>query len=236
VLTSHISKYHFAPTKKAVENLRNEGINNNVYNVGNSVIDALFLGLSYVEDNQLVKELGDRVDFSKKIVLLTCHRRESFGAPMENIFKSISSLAVKYQDVQFVFPVHLNPNVKDLAENCFNNENIILIPPLQYPEFIWLMNKSYFVLTDSGGVQEEAPSLKKPVLVLRSVTERTEGVEAGNAILVGNDTNKISIYASRLIEEKEFYQSMTMSPNPYGDGNTAKKILEIIRKEFSIHK
>ena len=197
------------------------------------MIDALFLGL------KIIKEKGEDdyekffnfIDFKKKIILVTGHRRESFGKPFEDMCLSFKKIIEKYKDVEIVYPVHLNPNVQDPVKRILKyQDRIHLINPLSYPFLIWLMNKSYFVLTDSGGIQEEAPSLGKPVLVMREVTERTEGIEAGNAKLVGTDLNKIISESSLLLDDKENYNKMSKAFNPYGDGKTSKKIVEILKK------
>ncbi len=231
VLAGHLSTYHFAPTEKAVKNLEEEKITENVWNVGNTVIDALFLGLD------IIKEQGDDkyshffnfVDFSKKIILVTGHRRESFGEPFENICHALKDIIEKNNDVEVVYPVHLNPNVQEPVNRILNNcQRIHLIKPLDYPYLLWLMNKSYMVLTDSGGIQEEAPSLGKPVLVMREVTERLEGIDAGTAMLVGTDRTKIVEETNRLIGSSDFYDKMSKAVNPYGDGKTSRRIVDLI--------
>ncbi len=230
-LTGHMAHYHFAPTKRAVNNLKNENITENVFNVGNTVIDALFLGLDIIEKskNNEYKNYFNFLDKNKRVILVTGHRRESFGNPFENICHAIKSLAENYPDTQIVYPVHLNPNVrKTVYEILKDLDNVHLIEPLDYPYLIWLMKKSYIVLTDSGGIQEEAPSLGKPVIVLRDVTERVEGIDAGTAILVGTDKNKIYDTAAKLLDDKKEYEKISKSVNPYGDGTTGKKIIDII--------
>ncbi len=230
VLTSKLAEFHFCPTENSKQNLVVENISKNVFVVGNTVIDALFLGLEKVK---LVNEgfrinKFDTIDFSKKLVLITCHRRENFGQPFEEICKAIMDVASNNKDVEIVFPVHLNPNIQKNAQLLLNAENIKLIDPLDYPDLIWMMDKSYFILTDSGGIQEEAPSLGKPVLVLREVTERTEGVDAGTAILVGSSKEKIVIEASKLLNDTSYYETISKASNPYGDGKTSEKIKEIL--------
>jgi len=230
VLTSKLAEFHFCPTENSKQNLVVENISKNVFVVGNTVIDALFLGLEKVklvnEDFRINK--FDTIDFSKKLVLITCHRRENFGKPFEEICKAIMDVASNNKDVEIVFPVHLNPNIQKNAQLLLNAENIKLIDPLDYPDLIWMMDKSYFILTDSGGIQEEAPSLGKPVLVLREVTERTEGVDAGTAILVGSSKEKIVIEASKLLNDTSYYETISKASNPYGDGKTSEKIKEIL--------
>jgi UDP-N-acetylglucosamine 2-epimerase (non-hydrolysing) len=166
-------------------------------------------------------------------VLITGHRRESFGKPFENICEAIHTSALKFPEVQFVYPVHLNPNVQEPVKKILSGiKNIFLIEPLDYPHFIWLMNKSSLVLTDSGGLQEEAPALGKPVLVMRDVTERTEGIESGTAKLVGTDKQKIIQAVAELLSDKEAYQKMAKSVNPYGDGKTADRIFNVVSEYF----
>jgi len=230
-LVGHIADYHFAPTQQAVQNLEREGILENVWKVGNTVIDALFLGL------KMIRETGEEeyeqhfkfIDFTKRVILITGHRRESFGVPFENMCQALREIASSFPDTELVYPVHLNPNVREpvyrILKTC---NNIHLIEPLDYPHLIWLMNKSFLVITDSGGIQEEAPSLGKPVLVMREVTERIEGVEAGTAKLVGTRKDDILREAHLLLSNKEAYRLMATAVNPYGDGTTSEKIANIL--------
>ncbi len=234
MLTGHLADLHFAPTNLASENLHREGIRNNVWIVGNTVIDALMQGLNIIETehSQSFLEQFNYLDFRKKIILVTCHRRESFGRPIENIFSALRQLAETYSDLQFVYPVHLNPNVQEPAIRILGQcGNIHLVRPLSYAQLIWIMNRSYFILTDSGGIQEEAPSLGKPVLVMRDVTERREGIEAGTARLVGTDQGVIVREAVRLIEDRNAYQQMAQAVNPYGDGKACERIAAIWRQQ-----
>ncbi len=235
IMTGHISKYHFAATKTSKTNLVNEGIKNNIYIVGNTVIDALLLGLNIVSKNtETYEKYFDFIDFNKKIILLTGHRRESFGEPFNNLCSAIKEISKKYtDDVEIIYPVHLNPNVQEPVKKLLGNlANVHLIDPLDYPYMIWLMNKSYLVITDSGGIQEEAPSLGKPILVTREVTERVEGVMSGTAKLVGTDKEKIIKETILLMEDENEYRKMSSIENPYGDGTTSKQILEILLKEM----
>lgn len=235
VLATHISDYHFAPTKRAEDNLLKEGISNEkIYVVGNTVVDALLMGLHEISNmsmenfNPALKDF----DFSKKIVLVTGHRRESFGRPFENICFALSEIA---QDdrVEIIYPVHLNPNVREPVFRILGGrKNIHLIEPVDYPTMIYLMNKSFIILTDSGGVQEEAPSLCKPVLVLREVTERTEGVDQGVTKLVGTSKENILRETFALLNDPKHYNSMSTGDNPYGDGLASKRILEILEHVF----
>lgn len=229
ILTGHIADYHFAPTKRAVENLKRESINDNVFLVGNTVIDALHLGLSLIKNNDdNYISFFKFIDLTKKIILVTGHRRESFGEGMINICKALASIA-KENDVEIIYPMHFNPNVREPVINYLSDiENVHLIEPLDYPYLLWIMNKSYFVITDSGGIQEEAPALGKPVLVMRDVTERQEGVEAGTARLVGADYLKILENATLLLNDKKEYDNMANAINPYGDGTTSKQIVNIL--------
>ena len=231
VITGKLADYHFAPTVKAENNLRSEGINDNVWTVGNTVIDALFTGLELL-DEEFRNNFLDKynyLDFDKKLILVTSHRRESFGKPMENIMNALREIAEEHSDIQIVFPVHLNPNVKDIAYDVLDNrDNVYLIEPVSYPELILLMDYCYLVLTDSGGIQEEAPSLGKPVLVMRDVTERTEGIDAGTAKLVGSQKETIKKEVSSLIYDENLYSSMSLAKNPYGDGTTSAQILKIL--------
>lgn len=233
ILAGNLADYHFAPTDRAKQNLSREGIEKNVWNVGNTVIDALYLGLDIIDSHGDAEyyQFFNYLDCNKKIVLITGHRRESFGKPFEEFATALKEVANKFVDVQFVYPVHLNPNVGEPVKRILNNEkNIFLIEPLDYSHLIWLMNKSYVVVTDSGGIQEEAPSLGKPVLVTREVTERVEGIEAGTAKLVGTNKNKIISELTDLLTNEEIYLKMSQSINPYGDGKTSEKIVDILMK------
>lgn len=234
VLAGHLADYHFAPTKAAAQNLRQEGIEKNVWVTGNTVIDALFLGLDILNKNgrKTYEESFDFVDFSRKVILVTGHRRESFGEPFKNMCRALKDIAQEHQ-VEIVYPVHLNPNVRRPVHSLLKNlKRIHLIKPLDYPHFIWLMSKSYMVLTDSGGVQEEAPSLGKPVLVMREVTERTEGIKAGTARKVGTSRASIVTETLKLLRDEREYQKMAKAVNPYGDGKASARILDILLKEL----
>ncbi len=236
ILTGHIADFHFAPTETAKTNLNNEGITDNVYITGNTVIDALFLALKIIgkEKEETFRKKFNFLNFNKKIILVTAHRRENFGKPFKNICDAISEISNR-DDVEIIYPVHPNPNIKDNAEKLLGNKkNIKLVSPLPYPELVWLMNKSYLVLTDSGGIQEEAPSLGKPVLVLRNETERTEGIDAGTVKLVGTDKNEIIKETFKLLNNKVYYSEMQQKINPYGDGTTSQQILEILQKNLSL--
>lgn len=225
VLTSHLAKWHFVPTEIDRDNLLKEGIADQaIYVTGNTVIDALY---SIIDKNMHV-----HLD-QKKIILVTVHRRESFGEPLIHIFQALKKIAVTFPDVEIVYPVHPNPNVKNTAEKLLSGlKNLHLIPPLNYTEFCILMQKSYLVLTDSGGIQEEAPALGKPVLVLRDKTERPLVISVGAGKLVGTETNAIFSAAELLLTDKNSYQSMVKEKSPYGDGDAAKRIVAILRESL----
>lgn len=234
VLTTHLTDIHFAPTARAKKNLLRESVpQDRIFVVGNTSIDALFLCMKKVsgkkpEDFESFKS----INFDKRIILVTGHRRESFGKPFENICNALRILA-KENNVEIVYPVHLNPNVrKPVFKILKDMPNIHLIEPLDYPSFVWLMNNSYLILTDSGGVQEEAPSLGKPVLVLRDVTERTEGIDAGTAKIVGTDMNEIIRETLRLLSNRSEYEEMARAVNPYGDGMASTRIRKVIDKNI----
>ena len=231
-ITGRISDYHFAPTNKSKNNLLNENISgDSILVTGNTVIDALLFSVEKVENNpsDLIKTLSKKIG-SKKIILVTGHRRENHGKGFEEICNAIKTVALKLPEVVIVYPVHLNPNVqKPVREHLSKLNNVILMNPLEYPDFIWLMNRSEIILTDSGGVQEEAPSLGKPVLVMREKTERPEAVSAGTVILVGTNQDLIVSSIIDLINNKDKYQKMSKLHNPYGDGSASKKIVNYIR-------
>lgn len=230
-LTSKLASFHFCPTENSKNNLLKENITENVFVVGNTVIDALLTGIEKVKltEEKSLLEKYNFIDFSKKIILVTCHRRENFGQPFEQICDALLDIAASQHDaVEIVYPVHLNPNIKEIAHQKLAAKNIKLIAPLDYPELIWMMNKSNIILTDSGGIQEEAPSLGKPVLVMRTVTERTEGVDAGTAILVGSNKEKIVAETMKLLTDKSYYEIISKASNPYGDGTTSQRIKEIL--------
>jgi UDP-N-acetylglucosamine 2-epimerase (non-hydrolysing) len=235
VLAGHLADLHFAPTERAAENLKEEGVTENIWVTGNTVIDALFLGLKIVKETaeDAYSRFFDFVDFSKRVILVTGHRRESFGEPFENICMAMKEIIDRHEDVEIVYPVHLNPNVRRPVNAILKDTNRIhLIEPLDYPHLIWLMNRSYLVLTDSGGIQEEAPSIGKPVLVMRDVTERVEGVQSCTAKLVGTDKNKIISELETLLTNKGEYDKMSKAVNPYGSGDSAKNIINIVLRTF----
>lgn len=236
-LVGQIADLHFAPTLKSRDNLLGEGVDfNRVHVTGNTVIDAL---LTVVEVQKRPEEKkrwteyfqksGTSMDDSRRRILVTAHRRESFGKGFLNICNALKCIAGKYPDVDIIYPVHLNPNVQTPVNSILRAiKNIRLIAPLDYEPFIYLMSKSYIVLTDSGGIQEEAPSLGKPVLVMRETTERLEGVEAGTASLVGVDADSIVGHTARLLDDEAAYATMSCAANPYGDGKASEKIAAIL--------
>jgi UDP-N-acetylglucosamine 2-epimerase (non-hydrolysing) len=243
-ITSKIAKWHFAPTKLSKKNLLLEGINNsNISVTGNTVIDALYWILKQIDKdivykNNLIKKLNKVLKFNflqEKYILITAHRRENFGHNFLQICSAISELALEYPNVHFVYPVHLNPNVLKPAIKLLNGKkNIHLIKPQEYIAFVFLMKNSHIILTDSGGIQEEAPSLGKPVLVMRNITERPEGVKSGTVKLVGSNSKSIIKGVSKILDNKKYYKTMSLSQNPYGDGLACKRILAALRSAKQI--
>jgi len=234
-LTSTITDLHFAPTQTAKEALLVENVNpKNIFVTGNTVIDAL----SYSVKNDYIfssDSLNQIFDQDKKIILVTMHRRENIGEPMKSACYAIKNLALSYKDYNIIFPVHLNPKVQDVAQSILGNiSNVFLINPLDYLDFVNLMSKSYLILTDSGGVQEEGPHFGIPILVLREVTERPEAVEYGTVKLVGLDEHTIFTTADNLLSNDEEYMKMAAAINPYGDGLSAKRTIQIIKNYFQI--
>ena len=230
-LVSCITNFHFAPTPQARLNLLKEGVNDeNIFVTGNTVIDALLyikdLINSEIELEEKMGVMFPMLSESRKMVLITGHRRENFGGGFERICSSILQVATLHPSVDFVYPVHLNPKVREPVNKILSSHsNIHLIEPQGYIEFVYLMTKSDIILTDSGGIQEEAPSLGKPVLVMRDTTERPEGIDAGTSKLVGADTNLIVSSVEMILNNKEEYDKMAKSINPYGDGHASEKIL-----------
>ena len=238
-ITGILASYHFAPTTTSRDNLLRENKNEtDILVTGNTVIDALFLALDKIENsaqlkNTIIKSISAqyKIDDSKKLILVTGHRRENFGQGFINICEALKTLAINNPNIDIVYPVHLNPNVqKPVKELLSDVPNVHLIEPLQYETFLYLMSKSYFIITDSGGVQEEAPSLGKPVLVMRDTTERPEALEAGTVKLVGTDPEKIIREAQNLLDNKKEYERMSKAHNPYGDGKACSKIVEFLKE------
>lgn len=234
-VTGRIADYHFAPTMQSQKNLLAENVKEDTILVtGNTVIDALLDSSEKVDKikNREIESLKNIVDSAKKLILVTGHRRENHGQGFLNICQALKVIATHHQDVQIIYPVHLNPNVKGpVYEMLSGIKNISLIEPLAYPAFVWLMKKSYMIITDSGGVQEEAPSLGKPVLVMRDTTERPEAVEAETVILVGTNIDKIVREANELLTDSKRYQMMSELHNPYGDGKACQRIAEFIKNK-----
>ncbi|GAB6168166.1 UDP-N-acetylglucosamine 2-epimerase (non-hydrolyzing) [Clostridium carnis] len=232
-LTGNIATLHFAPTISNQRNLNLEGINKNVYITGNTVIDAL---LSVINDkHEFENNELNNIDFKKdKVILLTAHRRENWGEPIRNIFLAIRKLIEDNENVKVIFPMHKNPSIRSAANEIFNGlkDKVHLIEPLEYIDFANLMNKVFLIMTDSGGIQEEAPALGKPVIVLRTETERPEAVEAGTVKISGVDKNDIIEIANNLIRNESEYNNMAHASNPYGDGKACEKILEKIYNYF----
>jgi len=241
LITSRISAYNFAPTSLSKQNLLNEGIaNDTIIVTGNTVIDALYVVLDKMKQDiqirtELVNQLQssgydvNRLSEEKRLVLITGHRRENFGDGFLNICNAIKTLSEKYSEVDFVYPMHLNPNVRKPITEVFGERpsaNMFFIEPLDYLPFVFLMEKSDIVLTDSGGIQEEAPGLGKPVLVMRDTTERPEALQAGTVKLVGTNYDKIVCEVSKLLDDQAYYNQMSKAINPYGDGHACKRIIE----------
>ena len=232
-VTSRIADYHFAPTEASKQNLLNENVSSeNILVTGNTVIDALLdssVRVQTLETSEILK-MKSLVDASKRLLLVTGHRRENHGDGFIRICEALKEVAESNKDVQIIYPVHLNPNVQKPVHHILSNvENIKLITPLSYPAFVWLMNQSFLIITDSGGVQEEAPSLGKPVLVMRDTTERPEAVDVGTVILVGTNKEKIISETNRLLRDNSRYHEMSSLHNPYGDGLACHRIVNFIR-------
>jgi len=242
-ITTVLANYHFAPTHTSKENLLQENKQpQDILVTGNTVIDALFLALEKIGNNEDLKtkiinsiNANYTLNPNKRIILVTGHRRENFGQGFINICEALKTIANNNPDVDIVYPVHLNPNVQKPVKTILaHSNNIYLIPPLPYESFIYMMNQSHFIITDSGGVQEEAPSLGKPVLVMRDTTERPEAIEAGTVKLVGTKYDIIVNEAQKLLDDKQVYERMSKAHNPYGDGKACEKIVNFTREEIWI--
>jgi len=239
-ITGILTNYHFAPTNTSRENLLKENKKSiNIVVTGNTVIDALFLALSKIKTNKKIElkiieqlsNLNYKIKNNKKIILVTGHRRENHGEGFINICEALKEIALNNSEIDIVYPVHLNPNVQKPVKDILSNiSNIFLIKPLQYEQFIYLMDKSYFIITDSGGVQEEAPSLGKPVLVMRETTERPEALNAGTVKLVGTNKEKIIYEAQKLLSDPMSYAIMSKAHNPYGNGRACERIVNFFRE------
>ena len=244
-VTDRIMDYNFCPTILGAQNLKEENVHGKIFITGNTVIDALHIVVDKLKDDkalaeeqrQILNTAGydvTRLDGKRKLVLITGHRRENFGDVFISMVTAMKDLSQKYPDVDFVYPMHLNPNVRKPIHEVFGEDltaynNFFFIEPLQYIEFIYLMEKSTIVLTDSGGIQEEAPSLGKPVLVMRDTTERPEALEAGTVKLVGTNHDLIVCEVSRLLEDGDYYNQMSKAVNPYGDGHACERIVNALR-------
>jgi UDP-N-acetylglucosamine 2-epimerase (non-hydrolysing) len=238
-LITQLADLHFAPTQSNYDRLLAEGINSeNIWLTGNTVIDALDWVVKQVEVKppKGIISIPENVrNSSKKIILITGHRRENFGEGFDKISKAIATLATQWKDINFIYPVHLNPQVKvPIAKALTGLSNVFLIDPLDYESLVWLLSRCYFVMSDSGGIQEEAPHLGKPVLVFRESTERVEAVTAGVAMLVGSDEHRIVRAANLLLTDSNTYSQMSNAINPFGDGKSSKRIAEIIYRKFSL--
>lgn len=238
-LTGAITRFHFAPTATSQQNLLNEQVNPaHIVVTGNTVIDALLQVVAKIEDDAVLSQrFAEQFPYGqdgRRLILVTGHRRESFGAGFEHICAALKQIAQQFPDCDIVYPVHLNPNVREPVFRLLSDAtNVHLIEPQDYLPFVYLMSRSTLVLTDSGGIQEEAPSLGKPVLVMRDTTERPEAVEAGTVKLVGTDQAKIVAEVSKLLTDKAYYDSMSFAHNPYGDGKACQRIIDAIRKDVS---
>ena len=239
-LTGAITRFHFAPTPTSEQNLLNEQVKPaDIFVTGNTVIDALLQVVAKIDsDQQLTQQFATKFPYGqngRRLILVTGHRRESFGGGFENICAALKQLAQQFADCDIVYPVHLNPNVREPVFRLLSDaNNIHLIDPQDYLPFVYLMSRSTLVLTDSGGIQEEAPSLGKPVLVMRDTTERPEAVEAGPVKLVGPNTEVIISEVTKLLTDKAYYDSMSFAHNPYGDGNACQRIIDAIRSDVSV--
>lgn len=233
-VTGVVTNIHFSPTETSKQNLLNENKKeDSIIVTGNTVIDALLFSVDKVNNlnykDQEIDDLKLILDVNKKMILVTGHRRENHGQGFINICNALKQIALDHPEAQIIYPVHLNPNVQKPVYDLLNGiDNIKLISPLSYPAFVWLMEKSYLIITDSGGVQEEAPSLGKPVLVMRNTTERPEALDAGTVLLVGTDTNEIISKANQLLLQEDMYSNMSKLHNPYGNGNACRRIIEYI--------
>ena len=236
-VTGALTDIHFAPTEASRQNLLREGIADNcIFITGNTVVDALISVSEMISKGpEMNRRFSEQFAFlypSKRLILVTGHRRENFGTGFENICSALADIAIRNSDVEILYPVHLNPNVQEPVKRILgvgSIDNVHLIEPIDYLPFVYLMNRSYLIITDSGGVQEEAPSLGKPVLVMRETTERPEAVQAGTVRLVGTDRALIVKETNTLLDDRAAYQAMSMAHNPYGDGNAAQRIIGILK-------
>ncbi len=245
-VTDRISDFYFVPTSASRQNLLNENVPGEmIFVTGNTVIDTLFMAVKIIESDPGIREnirklinsygynFADKFEMQRPYILITGHRRENFGQGFINICQAISTLAENHPELDFVYPVHLNPNVqRPVYELLSGHSNVYLIPPVDYLPFVYIMKNCYFILTDSGGVQEEAPSFGKPVLVMRNITERSEAIEAGTVLLVGTDKDSILFHTEELLNNKKLYKKMTKTYNPYGDGYAAERIVKALHRQL----
>lgn len=235
-IAASVTDFHFSPTDTAKKNLLKENYaEDSIIVTGNTVIDGLFLAISKIKSQQFksIDSLKNKFNDKARIILITGHRRENFGEGFLNICCAIKTIANNNPDITIVYPVHLNPNVQQPVKEILGRvENVILIEPQPYEAFVWLMNKAYIIITDSGGVQEEAPSLGKPVLVMRETTERPEAVEAGTVVLVGTNPDKIIQECEKLLTNPSYYQKMSETINPYGDGKASHRIVKYLTENL----
>lgn len=236
-VTGVVTNYHFSPTQTSKANLLKENKNEkSIVVTGNTVIDALLFSVKKMKNGYVDSEIEDlkrTINPERKLILVTGHRRENHGQGFINICEALKSIAIENQDSEIIYPVHLNPNVQEPVYKMLSKiDNVKLIDPLSYPAFVWLMEKAYLIITDSGGVQEEAPSLGKPVLVMRDTTERPEALDAGTVLLVGTNKNRIITETNNLLKNKDVYTSMTKLHNPYGDGMACKNIVSFMVNEI----
>lgn len=237
---ARVSALHFTPTQSSTSNLLSEGVcSKRIIQTGNTIVDALLNTIQTIEEDtkkrvKICDDIDSKLNFdwkNTKFILITGHRRENFGRGFDSIVKSISIMAQRFQDVHFVYPVHKNPEVVRVVHGSLSNiPNVHLIEPLGYMTFVFMMSRCYAILTDSGGIQEEAPTFNKPVLVMRDKTERTEALKGGNAVLVGTDVTRICDNVSLLLEDEEYYRELSMSKNPFGDGQAARRMVESLKK------
>ena len=237
-LISNIANYHFAPTIKAKKNLLKEGVNKNkIFITGNTVVDALInIDKKLKFNKKIISQVSEKFNFinpNKKTILITLHRREIFGKKIENILESFEILSNRFKNLQFVYPVHLNPNIKKIVKQKLkNSKNFFLLPPIDYLSLIYLMKKSYLIMSDSGGIQEEAPSFKIPIMILRDTTERSEILDSKQAILVGTNKKKIVNTFISLVLDRKKYLKLKKNKNPFGDGKSSKKIAQLLKKNL----
>jgi UDP-N-acetylglucosamine 2-epimerase (non-hydrolysing) len=227
-MISQLTDYHFAPTSRNVNALQVEGIKKHIYEVGNTVIDSLIHAEKLIKERNYRPEFFSKLKANSKWIVMTGHRRENFGEPIRQMFEAIKEIIQLHKDVEVVFPVHFNPNVRSAIDILENDNRIHLMDPVSYEDMVCLMKNAYMIITDSGGIQEEAPYFGKPVLVTRNVTERQEGIEAGTSVLVGTSKERIIEVSGRLLKDIDYYSQFSKIHNPYGDGNSSRRIIQIL--------